>query len=240
MKGFLIGVFATVLATLFGYLAIEGVKKFDAPQSQLKIVDFGPTFNFGVADAEKWQKDVKSLGIDSIDSNQRLSASLITVENTGTKALQNQKIVIRPKFEDKYSAGIVDFQNDAIPGVLNDDTKMRIENKVLNVEYKLLDVGEFHRFWVIHDRYAEINISARTPDLKMDSYTAKVYLKSDREDWSTFLFIGGLIASIASLVIGAIFSDRLHKSIIEAHSLDYKKFTKDGMELIKDKKNAAK
>ena len=110
MKGFWIGVFATVLASVLGFLAIEGLKTFSGPDREISHTEFTTKFFFGSKKAVEWEKNVSNLDVESLDNRDRLTASVVVIENIGKDALQNQQVIIKPKYDDSYSAGIIDFK----------------------------------------------------------------------------------------------------------------------------------
>ena len=74
---------------------------------------------------------------------------------------------------------------------------MSVKNKVLYIDYSLLDIKEAHRFWVIHDRYATLNIIARNPKLTATGWTAKIYREDVGGDWTFELVAGAFFLCIS-------------------------------------------
>lgn len=230
MKGFLVGVIATVLATVLGYFAIEASKGALKPKAELTIAEFDPTFTLGASKAKEWEAKVKPLEVDSLDTEQRLMVTAFTIENTGSIPLENQRVVIKPKYDDSFAAGVIDFQNDTFPGILGDDTVMKLENKSLFISYKLLDKGEFHRFWVVHDRYTTLQQVTRSPDLEVSKWDAMIFLRRNEEDYSSYWFAGFVVSIIICFAVGFVSADRYFRSIVVAQGLSYKEFIDAGTE----------
>jgi hypothetical protein len=240
VKQFLLGVLATVVAGIVLFLAQSYLTdRKNAEKQKLEYAQFTPAFTFSEQKAAEWQKQIPtdSTGLFSGD---RLAATAITVENTGQIPIQNETVVIQAKHKDKFSGGVIYALNDVVPGGDEGGAVMNLHDGILTIRYKLINAGEFHRFWVVADSFADLQFIVRDPKLDVTGWDAKIFMKHDPKDWTPLLLFGGVALFLVSFILGAFAVGSNATKIATAYGLDGKKFFTEGQQKLSAQRAAKK
>ena len=230
MRTFFLGIITAVAAGLLLYFAqgyFDGQKK----DQSIHYFEYKPSFYFDQAKAIEWEGRLGNVTGSGTSKEGRIAVTAFVIENRGSNPIENQRVSIKDTYEDGLSKGIIDFQNDFTPegGKLN--TSMEIKDGILTIDYKLLNSGEIHRFWVISDRYSKLSTVIRKPGMEIRGWNAKIYTKEEPSFWTMDLLFFSAFIALISAVIAAIFDYRYMKSMIELNGLDIAELVKSAQKM---------
>jgi hypothetical protein len=198
VKNFLAGILATVIAGLLLVLGQDWIQREVLQQKpELQYFEFSPSLLISAAEVSKWETSLSDRELIEKD-RESLAVTAITIENRGALPVEEQGVLITDRWAKSGEASIVGFKNDVIPGKDGVDTVMKIENGGLRINYKLINPGEIHRFWIITSRFADLDFNIRNPKLNVRGWDSKIYSKED----PTFFSQVNLLAIVVALIFG--------------------------------------
>lgn len=195
----------------------------------VRYVEYAPSLFLSEKQVKEWSSSLDSEGSKILNDENRIAATLVTIENFGEKPIVNQRVAIQSKYKDGFDKGVLGYQSDVSPGSDDRSTKAIVKDRTLFIDYDLIDAGEMHRFWVISDRYSDLNFVIRKPGMKVTGWDSKIYFKETPDDWTLFYTIGGIAAAIGVFAAGAMANNSATKKAIQANGLDFDDLVQQGL-----------
>lgn len=236
MKNFILGVLATALAGLIVYFGQSIIDDATGDKTHIEYYTYNPPFYLDQVKTNNWFSKIPSSEFDEFSKDGRIKIQAMVIENKGEKAIENQRVVIGPDKKDKFSSGIIDFQNDIVPGANGLDTKMSISDGTLVIDYDLLNVGEIHRFWIVSDRFTDKSVNIRKPGLTTKGWNAKIYTQETPEDWGFETAMAVAIGLLIALFLGFYIQYKETKKILILQDIDYDDIVEKYQKTLKEKK----
>ena len=196
MKAFLWSVLGAVVSAILIYFANGYLEKqFDTQKYSVEYKLDDTLFSLS-------KDQLVEIGNKAGKYSNNISVGRITIHNTGSEAISDQKATVRVGEVNELVGGVLKVENIQFPGEDPDGVKIETTKDRIDLTYKLLNPDEYHSFWFAYESFGSPSLTMRGEGLILQE--AEEFQSGNV--WGIGSLILLLIAILVAFLAGALVS----------------------------------